>query len=315
VGVVKFRGLYEQAWLKSREKRPRHKAFSDEFLWHDVYDFYAEEILRVSTKSIERELIRRWQDRGDREASTALLEFFYYIVRPIAGQHAAKRFPPALWPSQKTIPKAAKHADDGHRDRIHELASVGIFGLFVAADRFNLKSGYRFSTYANYWIQKYVQLYAEELVSVVPRTGHMGIAEEGYVIDVSDDGHWQIKDVPEGTDDARHWVVYKPRRSVMDLIEAALVGERLYRGKAAGGMAVFDAGFFLEGIETEDGSKLPDFEYLSTEGPTREYLQRRVGEGGARLVWPKVVSTDVISPWIDESKARPKTRSRFPTSQ
>jgi hypothetical protein len=221
--------------------------------------------------------VRAWQEHGDETARTFLLEAFYYIVRPIAGQIATKRFPPPL--------KMTQVAFDGQRDRIHELASVGIFGLFVAADRFNPESGYRFSTYADKWVRKYVQLYCEEIVSCVPRTGHMGIEEQGVG--------------PCGP-----WVVYKPRRSVMDIIDAALARVRLYRGKAAGGMAVFDAGFLLDGIETE-GGKLPDFEYLSTEGPTREYLQRRVGFGGARFVWPKVVSREVMAPWIDERKARP----------
>ena len=199
-----------------------------------------------------------------------LLEAFYYIVRPIAGKIATKRFPPPL--------KMTQVAYDGQRDRIHELASVGIFGLFVAADRFDPASGYRFSTYADKWVRKYIQLYCEEIVSVVPRIGEKG-----------DLG----------------------RISIMDRIDAALDERRLYRGKAAGGMAIFDAGFFIEGIET-DGGKLPDFEYLSTEGPTREYLQRRVGYGGARFVWPKVVSREVMAPWIDESKARPTDEIMLP---
>jgi hypothetical protein len=283
--VVLFRALYERVWFKARDKRPNHKSFSDDFLWHEVYDFYAKSLPRLSAEG-ERDLIGLWQDHGDRKAPTILLEHFYYNIRPIAGEHATKRFPPGLWPSQRSIPKAAKHAYDGHCDRIHELASVGIFGLFVAADRFNLKSGYRFSTYASDWIGKYVQLFAEELVGIVPRSGDMGIEEQGYVIDWSDpDGNWFTVDVTKRHKGARHWVVYKPRRSVMDRIDAALVGERLYRGKAAGGMAVFDAGLFLDGIETEADGKRPDFEYLSTEGPTRKYLQRHVGEGGARFKW------------------------------
>jgi hypothetical protein len=102
-----------------------------------------------------------------------------------------------------------------------------------------------------------IQLFCEEIVSVIPRTGHMGVEEQGVG--------------PCG-----EWVVYKPRRSVMDRIDAALAGVKLYRGKAAGGMAVFDAGFFLDGKETDGHGKLPDFEYLGTEGPTRKYLQRRV---------------------------------------
>jgi hypothetical protein len=135
-----------------------------------------------------------------------------------------------------------RHAYDGQRDLIHELASVGTLGLFIAANRFNPYSSWRFSTYANVWVKKFIRLYAEELVSVVPRTGDRGAG--------------------------------LPRRSVMDLFEAALDGDRQYRGKAAL-PAVFDAKLLLDGIENEDG-KLPDFEYLSTEGPTREYLQRPV---------------------------------------
>jgi hypothetical protein len=189
---VLFPGVYRQAWIEARVKRRSHRPLTDEFLWHDVYDFYAENLPRLS-KEAELDLIKAWQERGDREASTRLLEAFYYIVRPIAGKLATKRFPPGLWPSQK-IRGAAKDAYDGQRDRIHELASVGIFGLCVAADRFNPKSGCRLSTYANTWVRKYIQLYCEETVSVVPRTGDMG---------------------PD-----------LPRRSVMDLIEAALAGER-----------------------------------------------------------------------------------------
>ena len=269
-GAIIFPALYRMAWLRARYKRPRHKALSDVFLWHDVYDFYAESLPRLSADA-ELDIVRRWQEFGDEKARARLLEGFYYIVRPIAGKLATKRFPPGLWPSQK-VPGAIDIAYDGHRDRIHELASVGIFGLFVAADRFNPASGYRFSTYANDWVRKYIQLYCEEMVSVVPRTGDLG---------------------PD-----------KPRRSVMDIIDAALSGVRLYRGKAARGMAVFDAGLVIDGKETDGSGKLPDFEYLSTEGPTREYLQRRVGVGGARFPWPAsgptamVVSREVIAPWV-----------------
>jgi hypothetical protein len=252
--VVLFRGIYGQAWIKARAKRPSHRSLSDEFLWHDVFDFYAETTPRLSPEA-ELELVRLWQGDGDEHARASLIEAFYGIVRPIAGQIATKRFPPGLWPSQKIERNIAKNAYDGQRDRIHELASVGIFGLFVAADRFKAQSGCKFSTYADEWVRKYILLYCEEIVSVVPRTGDKG--------DIG-------------------------RVSVMDRIDAALVGERLTRGNAAGGMAVFDAGLQINGIETEDGTKLPDFDYLSTEGPTREYLQRRVGNGGARFPWQDV---------------------------
>ena len=39
----------------------------------------------------------------------------------------------------------------------------------MAANRFNPALGFRFSTHANDWVDKYIRLYCEELVSVVPR--------------------------------------------------------------------------------------------------------------------------------------------------
>src|SRR6186997_2644252 len=120
-GAVLFPGLYRQAWIKARAKRRRHKAFSDEFLWHDVYNLYAEMAPRLEPEA-ELELVRLWQQRGDRRAGSDLIEAFYGVVRPKAGQIATKRFPPALLPSQK-LRGAAGGAYDGHRDRIHELAS------------------------------------------------------------------------------------------------------------------------------------------------------------------------------------------------
>jgi Sigma-70 region 2 len=210
-------GLYREAWLEARATRRDHKPLSDEFLWHDLYNLYAEKMPRLSAEA-ELELVRLWQDHGDVVARAKLIEALYGIVRKIAGKIATKRFPPPL--------VTTKVAFDGQRDRIHELASVGIFGLFVAADRFKPESGCRFSTYANPWVRKYIQLYCEEIVSVVPRTAHRGIEDQ----DVGPDGD--------------EWIVYKPRLIVMDIVEAALEGRRLYRGKAAGGMALFDAGFF-----------------------------------------------------------------------
>ncbi len=64
-----FRELYERVWFKVRDTRPNHKSFSDEFLWHDVYDFYAKNLPRLSAEG-ERDLIGLWQDHGDREAPT-----------------------------------------------------------------------------------------------------------------------------------------------------------------------------------------------------------------------------------------------------
>ncbi len=128
---------------------------------------------------------------------------------------------------------------------VYELAAFGAFGLILAADRYNPKSGNAFITYANYWVKKFISLYLEEISSIVPRTGHMGDDE--------------------------------PRRSVMDLVDAALDGRRLYRGKAAGGMAFFDSALSIPGPNPGD----KEIEVVGSEGitdPNRlDYLQRRVG--------------------------------------
>jgi len=41
-GFIRFPSLYREAWARARDKRPHHRALSDEFLWHDVYNFYVE---------------------------------------------------------------------------------------------------------------------------------------------------------------------------------------------------------------------------------------------------------------------------------
>jgi hypothetical protein len=158
---------------------------------------------------------------------------------------------------------------------INEVAAFGVLALFLAADRYDHGSKASFATYARYWIDKYCRLYLDEIIGSVPRTGHMGVEEEG-------------------DSDCGHWVVDKPRRSVMDLLNAALVGTRLYRGNAAGGMAVFDGQLMLPGPNPGD----KEIDVFSTEGPTREYLQRHVGVGGARFIWPKKVSREVVAPWL-----------------
>jgi hypothetical protein len=102
-----------------------------------------------------------------------------------------------------------------------------------------------FSTYANHWIKKLVRLYLEELVSIVPRNG----------------------------------------RRAMDIFDAAIERRRLYRGKAAGGMAMFDQSITIPGPNPGD----KEIETVGTDGATLnpgfDYLQRRVSFN--------------LYPWID----------------
>ena len=90
------------------------------------------------------------------------------------------------------------------------------------------------------------RLYLEELVSIVPRND--------------------------------------PERRAMDIFDAAIERRRQYRGRAAGGMAIFDGSI---NIPDSPGDK--EIEVVDTDGPTANpgmsYLQRRVGQQ--------------LYPWID----------------
>jgi hypothetical protein len=196
--------LYDAAWKWVRAGR-HHLPLEDELLWHCVYERYIETLPKVEP------------DAG----KTALIEAHLRILGPIAAQIARKRCPKSfgIWSKGELA---------------RELAAFGVFGLFIAADRYDPNEG-AFSTYANPWIKKFIRLYLEESISVVPRTGDMGDDE--------------------------------PRPSVMDLVNAALGRRRLQRGKAAGGMAMFDGG--LEPDDEEDEGEEP-------KSSTRlDYLQRQ----------------------------------------
>jgi hypothetical protein len=227
---VLYPKLYDEAWRRVRAKH-KHSPLTDESLWHKVYETYIASLPPVKPGASRDELIVH----------------HLRIVGDIAGQIAWKRCPKSfgIWRNE-----AAPHLS--LVGLVYELSAIGTLAMFIAADRYSGKGA--FSTYANFWIRKYVQLYLEEIIGVVPRTGHMGIEEQGV-------------------GECGPWVVYKPRRSVMELMYAALAGHRNYRGKAAGGMAVFDTGL------TNPGDK--EIEVVGSDGQTNperlDYLQRHVG--------------------------------------
>ena len=212
----------------TRGKR-KHRPLADELLWHKVYERYINSLTHAEPGATKAELI----------------ESHLHILRPIAGRIAWKRCPKSfgIWAKEGPGPIGMPRTSLVHL--VYELAAFGAFGLILAADRYNPKSGNAFITYANYWVKKFISLYLEEISSIVPRTGHMGDDE--------------------------------PRRSVMDLVDAALDGRRLYRGKAAGGMAFFDSALSIPGPNPGD----KEIEVVGSEGitdPNRlDYLQRRVG--------------------------------------
>ena len=211
--------FYDEAWRKVRANR-KYLPLDDELLWHKVYEEYINSLPPAELGASRDELIER----------------HLRIVGPIAGQIAWKRRPKSfgIWSKE-----AADHLS--HVALVHELAAFGVFGLFIAAARYDRKKG-AFSTYANRWIKKFIRLYLEEIIAIVPRTGLKGDS----------------------------------RVSVMDRVDAALDGRRLYRGKAAGGMAIFDQSLTIPGPESDD----KEIETVGTDGPTlnpgMDYLQRRV---------------------------------------
>jgi hypothetical protein len=231
MGTVLFPKLYDDAWLKVRVNR-HHKPLQDELLWHKAYEQYihslpyAEGLMRVF--------------RG------AVIERHLRILRPVAWNVALKRCPRSLgiWSKEGIGPPGKPGASLVHLT--YELAAFGVLGLIVAENRFQLSQGWAFSTYADHYVKKFIRLYLDELVGIVPRTGHMGIAARGK------------------NAEGEEWVVYKPRRSVMDLVDAALAGTRPHRGKAAGGNSQFDSG-------TPDDDTSPVDPHL-----TLGYLQREV---------------------------------------
>jgi RNA polymerase sigma-32 factor len=98
------------------------------------------------TADHELHLVRSWQQRGDSRARDRLVEAF----SPLAAA-MAKRF---LVGAQ-----AAEH----------DLVQQANIGLMKAADRFDPDRGYRFSTYAVWWVRAEIQDYKLANMSIVRR--------------------------------------------------------------------------------------------------------------------------------------------------
>jgi len=94
----------------------------------------------------ERDLVCAWQDHGDEHARDTLIRAF----APMAAAKA-KRFSPA---SQEADPDLVQQAN---------------IGLLKAADRFDPDRGFRFATYAVWWIRAEIQEYKRTTLSIVRR--------------------------------------------------------------------------------------------------------------------------------------------------
>lgn len=94
----------------------------------------------------ERSLIDAWQKHGDRRARDRLIHAF----TPLAAA-------------------AAKRLNRENREVDPDLLQQGQIGLMKAADRFDPDRGFRFSTYAVWWVRSEVQDYVRANNSIVRR--------------------------------------------------------------------------------------------------------------------------------------------------
>lgn len=83
----------------------------------------------VLSESEEKELIKRWKETGDRRALDQLIESHLRLVPRIARKFS------------------------GYGIAVNELISEGHIGLMQSVERFKPEKGFRFSTYARWWIK------------------------------------------------------------------------------------------------------------------------------------------------------------------
>ncbi len=83
----------------------------------------------VLSEAEEKDLIRRWKANGDRQALDRLIESHLRLVPRIARKFS------------------------GYGIAVNDLISEGHIGLMQSVERFKPEKGFRFSTYARWWIK------------------------------------------------------------------------------------------------------------------------------------------------------------------
>lgn len=94
----------------------------------------------------ERKLVCAWQARGDRRARARLINAFAPLAASVA----------------RRLKRGAGEVDP-------DLLQQANIGLMKAADRFDPERGFRFSTFAVWWVRAEVQDYARANTSIVRR--------------------------------------------------------------------------------------------------------------------------------------------------
>jgi RNA polymerase sigma factor (sigma-70 family) len=136
----------EQNEIEEKEETHENEEISDKFkkaassVNLDSTNQYIKAITKINNKISREEMHELWKrvKSGDRRAKQRILELNLKLVIPIA-----KKF---LYPGADLM----------------DLIEEGNLGLLHAIDKFDPKKGYRFSTYASYWIEQYVRRSVEE---------------------------------------------------------------------------------------------------------------------------------------------------------
>ena len=128
----------EDAPQPDKADKPKKEILKDINI--DSTSQYIRKISQVDHKISREESHELWKrvKRGDRRAKDRIMELNLKLVIP-----TAKRF---LYPGADLM----------------DLVEEGNLGLLHAIDKFEPKKGYRFSTYATYWIEQYVRRSVEE---------------------------------------------------------------------------------------------------------------------------------------------------------
>lgn len=106
----------------------------------DSVNEYFKHLGKITQEIDREEMARLWKraKKGDKDAKNKIMEMNLRLVIP-----TAKRFQrPGM--------------------ELMDLIEEGNLGLMQAIDKFEPEKGYRFSTYAVYWIEQYIRKYIEE---------------------------------------------------------------------------------------------------------------------------------------------------------
>jgi RNA polymerase sigma-32 factor len=112
----------------------------------------------ILSASEELALATAWREHGDVEARNRLIEFFFPFAGKIAARYDGGGIPIGWQVERKPYHQKTAYVgrNDGGQPG-NDIGQVAILGLIEAANRFDPALGYRFSTYARWWIRKCIQ--------------------------------------------------------------------------------------------------------------------------------------------------------------